>query len=86
MYWYRIDIDQSEKTQSVMGGSELSPSELDIALQGEGYVLLKALFYRDAQRRFQKWSEWDSSVKEEIWINPKRVITFQELAAKPETE
>jgi hypothetical protein len=84
MYWYRVDITQSEKTQSVMGSSELSPTELATALLGESYILLKGLVYRDAQHRFQRWSEWDPSVKEEIWINPKCVTTFQELATKPE--
>lgn len=86
MYWYRVDIDHIDKLHSVMGCSELAPAEFSMALQGENFVCLKRLIYRDSQRRVQSWSEWDAFVKDEIWLNPKRVVSFQELALKPEME
>jgi hypothetical protein len=72
MYWYRVDIDHIDKMHNVAGCSELA--------------CLKHLIYRDSQRRVQSWSEWDTFVKDKIWINPKRVTAFQELSQVPETE
>lgn len=86
MYWYRIDIDHIDKTYAVSGSSDLSPRELAEALIQPDYLLLTNLVYKDSQRRFQSWSEWDPLVKDEMWINPARVIAFQELSIDPKQD
>ena len=86
MYWYRIDVDHIDKVYAFIGSSPLAPPDLAQTLQGEGYIHLTNLVYRDSQRRFKSWQEWEPLFKEEMWINPKHVLSFQELTAKPETE
>ncbi len=86
MYWYRIDLDHIDKTYAVSGSSELSPRELAEALTQSEYILLSNLVYKDSQRRFQSWREWDPLVKDEMWINPACVIAFQELSVNPKLD
>ncbi|MGC4042794.1 MAG: hypothetical protein QM758_03210 [Armatimonas sp.] len=86
MYWYRIDLDHIDKLYTISGTSPLSPSELAEALTQGRYIHITNLVYRDSQRRFQRWQEWDPLVKDETWINPARVVSFQELSTEPKLE
>ena len=83
MYWYRIDVDQIDKIYTYCGASSLTSDELAEALTQKAYIHLTNLVYRDSQRRFQSWQEWDPLVKDEAWLNPVRVVAFQEIASPP---
>ena len=86
MPWYRIEIDQVEEAYVYTGCSSLTPPELARALEGESYIHLTNLVYQDEKDQFKHWQAWDVQGKPEVWINPRRVITFMELARAPKVD
>lgn len=86
MPWYRIEYDQVTSIYIVTGSSPLTAPELALALEGTGYLHLTDLVYQDGKNRFKSWRTWDAHTKPEVWLNPRRVISFQELVRAPEVE
>lgn len=82
-YWYRVDLIEGEKTRFLVGTSDLDLPHFAQALSGQAFLRLGDLSYRDNQNRIVSFASWDPRLGDEIYFNPRYVISVMPFTGDP---
>lgn len=85
MFWFKIEIDNGSKEgYTYVGASnETLDGLVSKAARGE-YIHLTNLLYMD-RGEVREWSDWDASIKPEVYINPARICSMMQFKGDPRT-